>query len=78
MRYAYLKDGRVENLIWLSASNAMDFPNAVPVGNVPVQMGDTYANGAFYRGGEKLLTPDEENRMLLEQLMGGVEDVRQE
>lgn len=78
MRYALLNDHAVENIIWLSASNAGDFPLAVPIGDVPVQTGDRWADGAFYRDGEMLMSPAQEADMILNELMGGVEDVRQE
>lgn len=56
MNYALIKDGVVTNLIWLSPSNAQDFPNAVPTNGLPVRVGDTYDAGAFYRDGEKVLS----------------------
>jgi hypothetical protein len=56
MNYALIKDGVVTNLIWLSPSNAQDFPNAVPTNGLSVRVGDTYTEGAFYRNGEKVLS----------------------
>ena len=57
MRYAVIQDGIVVNVIWLDPSNADDFPDAVPIGEVEAGIGDTYADGAFWRDGERLLTP---------------------
>lgn len=74
MNYALIKDGIVVNRIWLSASNAQDFPGAVQTGGLHVRVGDTYADGCFYRDGEKLFSPEN----MIHELMGGVEDVRYE
>ena len=60
MNYALIKDGVVTNIIWLSPSNATDFPNAVPTNSLPIRVGDTYADGAFYREGEKVLSAVEQ------------------
>ena len=59
MNYALIKDGYVANIIWLSPSNAQDFPDAVPLNGLPVQIGDTYADGVFYRNGSRLMSPVE-------------------
>lgn len=74
MKYAMIREGVVTNLIWLSPSNAQDFPNAVPTNGLPVRVGDTYDAGAFYRDGEQLLSAE----MMLNELTGGVEDVQYE
>lgn len=60
MNYALIEDGVVANIIWLSPSNAGDFPNAVEYGERGVEIGDTYENGNFYRNGKKVLTATEE------------------
>ena len=59
MNYALIENGIVTNIIWLSPSNVADFPNAVAYGERPVQIGDEYIDGAFYRNGEKVLTNTE-------------------
>ena len=56
MRYAIITDGVVTNVIILYPGNAADFPTAVPCGDVPVAIGDTYDGEHFYRGGERVLT----------------------
>lgn len=56
MNYALIVDGIVTNIIWLSPKNAEEFPNAVAFGNLPVQIGDTYENGKYYRDGELIQT----------------------
>ena len=60
MNYALIENGVVTNIIWLYPGNADDFPNAVPLGDIPATMGDTYEDGVFYRNGEKVLTPLEQ------------------
>lgn len=59
MNYALIKDSVVTNVIWLSPSNAKDFPNAVATNGLPVRVGDTYADGSFFRNGEKTLNEAE-------------------
>lgn len=60
MNYALIENGIVTNIIWLYPGNSDDFPNAVPTDDVPSGIGDTYEDGAFYRNGERVLTPMEE------------------
>lgn len=59
MNYALIENGIVTNIIWLSPSNVADFPGAVAYGERPVQIGDEYREGDFYRNGEKVLTNTE-------------------
>jgi len=86
MDYALIENGQVVNLISLHPDNAADFPSAVPLNGVPVQIGDTLENGVFYRNGEPVRTVLEEmygqmaelDAALLEvqyqQLIGGLEE----
>ena len=60
MRYAIVTDGIVTNVIALNDRNANDFPTAVKLGDRPVGIGDTYADGKFYRDGAEVLTPMEQ------------------
>ena len=60
MTYSIVNNDVVENLIELSPQNAADFPNAVPVGDYPVAIGDSYIDGVFYRHGGPVLTAIEE------------------
>ena len=55
MNYALITDGVVANLIYLHPMNADDFSSAVPTEDLPVQIGDTYADGKFYRNGEEVV-----------------------
>ena len=59
MNYALIDNGIVTNIIWLSPKNADEFPNAIPYGNLPVQIGDTYEDGKFYRNGYLVQTDAE-------------------
>ena len=60
MRYALITDSIVTNIIALNDRNAGDFPTAVKLGDRPVGIGDTYADGKFYRDGVEVLTPMEQ------------------
>lgn len=56
MRYAIVENGIVTNIIWLHPMNAADFPAAVPMGDVPAGIGDTWDGAHFYRDGKRVLT----------------------
>lgn len=60
MRYAIVDNGAVTNIIALNDRNASDFPAAVKLGDRSVCIGDTYADGKFYRDGVEVLTPMEQ------------------
>lgn len=60
MRYAMVTGGVVTNIIALNDRNANDFPAAVKLGDRPVDIGDTYTDGKFYRDGVEVLTPMEQ------------------
>lgn len=65
MDYALIDNGTVTNIIVIYEGNAHEFPNAVACCGVPAQIGDTYADGLFYRGGEALLSPlDQANAII--------------
>lgn len=64
MNYAIVENGVVTNIIWLYPDTP--FENAVPYGDIPVHIGDTYSDGKFYRDGELLLSPLEEAKIALE------------
>lgn len=66
MRYAIVTDGIVTNVIVLNDRNASDFPAAVKLGDRPVGIGDTYADGKFYRDGVEVLTPMEQAQAEIE------------
>ena len=55
--YALVENGVVTNVMVLYPPNAAEFEGAVPCGDLPVAVGDTYDGEHFYRGGEKLDSP---------------------
>ena len=57
MVYALIENGIVANIIWLYSGNAADFPCAVPLGDIPAAVGDTYDGVHFYRDGVRVLSP---------------------
>lgn len=57
MRYAWIENGVVTNIIVLNDRNAQEFPEAVAPGGRPVMIGDTYENDRFYRDSVEVLTP---------------------
>lgn len=69
MNYAVVENGTVTNIIWLYPGNASDFPSAVPCGDLPVAIGDTYDGEHFFRDGERVLTA-------LEQAQKDAEDMQ--
>jgi len=56
MDFAIIEDGVVTNVIVGPMPNGMD---GVPLNGRPVAIGDAYADGAFTRGGEPVLTDAE-------------------
>lgn len=60
MNYALIENGVVINVIVLLPCNVKDFPNAIDVGERPVQIGDTYQDGKFYRDGIEILSREQE------------------
>ena len=62
MNYALIENGVVTNIIWLYSGNAGEFPSAVPCGDVPVAIGDTWDGQDFYREGARVLSPVEQAR----------------
>lgn len=59
MNYALIEDNQVVNIIFLSPLNESDFPNAININDIPVQIGDTFEEGVFYRNGIKILNKEE-------------------
>lgn len=70
MRYAVIVDGIVTNLI--IGGEAPPFAGCVAVGSRPVQIGDSYADGAFLRNGTRLLTPLEAAQATIAELDAAV------
>ena len=60
MNYAWIENGVVTNLIWLYPANAAEFPGAVPLGDVPAAIGDTWDGAQFLRDGQPVLTASQQ------------------
>lgn len=60
MNYALIENEVVANIIWLSPTNASEFPTAIPMGERLVSIGDSYIDGVFLRDGVPVLTPLEQ------------------
>ncbi|MGN0791320.1 MAG: hypothetical protein ACI4NL_00560 [Christensenellales bacterium] len=60
MRYALITDGIVTNTVVLLPYNAKDFPNAVSIEGLAVQIGDTYVDGRFYHNNEPVYNEQEQ------------------
>ena len=56
---ARIENGVVVNMLWCS-DQELQTETLIPVAERPVGIGDTYADGKFYRDGEEVLTPLEE------------------
>ncbi|WP_308752954.1 hypothetical protein [uncultured Anaerotruncus sp.] len=56
MNYAIIQNGVVVNVIVIAPYNTSDFPDAVPVGDKPVGIGDEYRDGRFWRNGTEVLS----------------------
>lgn len=73
MRYAVIEDGAVANVIILYPGGAKSFQGAVPCGDVPVAIGDTYDGEHFFRDGVQVLTPLEQARKDAEDMQAALE-----
>lgn len=73
MNYALIENGVVTNIIWLYPGNASDFPGAVPCGDLPVAIDDTYDGEQFYRAGERVLTALEQAQKDAEDMAAALE-----
>ena len=67
--YALVENGVVTNVMVLYPPSAAEFEGAVPCGEIPVSIGDTYDGEHFYRAGERVLTA-------LEQAQKDAEDMQ--
>ena len=81
MRYAMVIEGKVTNMIEMDKRNEQYFPSAVYTRGRPIGIGDTYADGKFYRDGVEVLTELEEANKeifsLTQQLGEAVETIYQ-
>ncbi len=65
MNYALIDNGIVTNLIWLHPMNTSEF-SAVPINDLPIQIGDVYEDKKFYRNGKEI-TKEMEQRYTLDE-----------
>lgn len=71
--YALVENGVVTNVMVLYPPNAAEFEGAVPCGDLPVAIGDTYDGEHFYRGGERVLTALEQAQKDAEDMQAALE-----
>lgn len=71
--YALVENGVVTNVMVLYPPNAAEFEGAVPCGEIPVAIGDTYDEEHFYRGGERVLTALEQAQKDAEDMAAALE-----
>ena len=66
--FAIVENGVVSNVLWGMVYNSDEWPNAIQVNDLAVQIGDSYENGKFYRNGEEVLSRAEEEADMKEAL----------
>lgn len=71
--YALVENGMVTNVMVLYPPSAAEFEGAVPCGEIPVAIGDTYDGEHFYRGGERVLTALEQAQKDAEDMQAALE-----
>ena len=71
--YALVENGVVTNVMVLYPPNAAEFEGAVPCGEIPVAIGDTYDGEHFFRGGERVLTALEQAQKDAEDMAAALE-----
>lgn len=75
---ALLENGLVTNILWCSDQEP-ETDTLINCGELPVGIGDSYQDGAFYRDGEKILTAyellEKQNAELVDAMAAMVEDV---
>lgn len=74
MNYAKIKDGKVVNVLSIRQAQAHEFPDCVPMDDIPAGIGDTYEDGKFYREGVEVKSPAQELAQaneIMAILMGG-------
>nr|DAD80647.1 MAG TPA: hypothetical protein [Siphoviridae sp. ctS1E53] len=71
--YALVENGVVTNVMVLYPPSAAEFEGAVPCGEIPVAIGDTYDGEHFYRAGERVLTALEQAQRDAEDMQAALE-----
>lgn len=71
--YALVENGVVTNVMVLYPPSAAEFEGAVPCGEIPVAIGDTYDGEHFFRDGERVLTALEQAQKDAEDMQAALE-----
>lgn len=74
MNYAQIQDGVVVNVIYIHPAQEAEFPDCVPLDDIPACIGDIYTDGKFYRDGEEVKSAIQllmESEDVLNILLGG-------
>lgn len=75
---ALIDNGLVTNILWCS-DREPETDTLINCGELPVGIGDSYRDGAFYRDGEKILTAyellEKQNAELVDAMAAMVEDI---
>ena len=72
MDYALIDNGIVVNIIYLHPMNADEFPNAVSTNGLPIEIGDTYTEGKFYRDGKEIVSVPTEQTYTLDEAAANI------
>lgn len=60
MNYAQVKNDKVVNVLSIRPAQAHEFPDCVPLYDIPAGIGDTYEDGKFYRNGVEIKSTAQE------------------
>lgn len=75
---ALIENGVVTNILWCS-DREPETDTMINCGELPVGIGDSYRDGAFYRDGEKIMTAyellEKQNAELVDAMAAMVEDI---
>ena len=74
MKYAQIKNDIVVNVLSIRQAQAHEFPDCVPLNDIPAGIGDTYEDGKFYRDGVEIKSPAQqlaEANDIINILLGG-------
>lgn len=69
MNYTVIDNDIVTNIIWVNPDKPITFLTVVPVGDLPVSIGDEYRDGKFYHEGEEVTAPTTEMDKLEAQVL---------
>ena len=66
--FAIVENGIVSNVLWGMVYNSNEWPNAIQVDDLAVQIGDSYENGKFSRDGVEVVSRADEEADMAEAL----------